>query len=68
MRKLKKEHRNKILSNASVKKFNTNDIEDNMIAYYTRMGFGYLFEAVCYKCEQSKCKCKKITKKNKEDK
>ncbi len=56
-----------IFSNASVKKFNTNDITDSMINYYTKMGFGYLFEEVCNKCESVKCKCKKITKK-KEDK
>ena len=43
---LKKEYRNKTLSNGKFKKFNTNDITENMYQYYFDNGFAFIFDII----------------------
>lgn len=43
---LKKEYRNKTLSNGKFRKFNTNDIAENMYKYYFDNGFAFIFDII----------------------
>jgi len=43
---LKKEYRNKTLSNGKFRKFNTNDITENMYQYYFDNGFAFIFDII----------------------
>ena len=43
---LKKQYRNKTLSNGKFKRFNTNDIDEHLYGYYFNNGFAFIFEIV----------------------
>jgi len=59
-KRVKKECLGQILSNGSVKEFNTNDITEAMIPFYEKKGFAHIFEEVIVK--------KKVVKKTKPEK
>ena len=46
MKKLKKKYEGKKMSNGKVKDFYTSDITTNMVEFYCRMGFDFIFEEV----------------------
>jgi len=58
MLKVKKKYINKVMSNAKLGKFNTNDITPNLSKHYASNGMEFIFDDVCDICELLKCKCK----------
>lgn len=60
MKRVKRKYKNSFFSSANIKRFNTDDITDDMILFYEKNGFAFLFETV-------KPKAKKVTKTTKED-